>query len=83
MHMQNLIKFYQVVHKILSGNKILILTKGHSSVVNLQKWTRNNHNLALVKVNAYEKLDQIPLSRNEILMLTKSHNCCKFAKMNT
>ena len=59
--MQNLIKFHGCVHKILSGNKILTITKGHNCVVNLQKLTHNNPNLDLVKVNAYAKFDQIPL----------------------
>ena len=59
--MQDLIKFHQFVHKILSQNKILTLTKGHNGVVNLQKWTRNNLNLALVKANAYAKFDEIPV----------------------
>ena len=35
--MRNLIKFHQFIHKILRGNKNLRITKGHSSVVNLQQ----------------------------------------------
>ena len=31
------------------------ITKGHIFVVNSRKWTRNNPNLELVKVNAYAK----------------------------
>ena len=58
--MQNLIKFHGLGHKILSRNKILMLTKGYNCVVNLRKWMRNNLNLELVKVNAYTKFDQIP-----------------------
>ena len=58
--MQNLIKFHPFIHKILSGNLILMTTKDHNSVVNLQKWTRNNSNLDVVKVNAYAKFYQIP-----------------------
>ena len=58
--MQNETKFHRFVHKILSGNKILMLTKSHSCVLNLPKWTHNNPNLVLVKVNAYVKFDQIP-----------------------
>ena len=57
--MQNLIKFYQFVHKILSRNKILTFTKGHNSDVNLRKQTPNNPNLALVKVNVYAKFDKL------------------------
>ena len=40
------------------GNKILTITKGHNSVVNLQTSTHNNANLDLVMVNAYAKFDQ-------------------------
>ena len=58
--MQNLIKFHQFVHKILSRNEIFTITNGHNCVVNLQKLTYNNPNLDLVKVNAYAKFDQIP-----------------------
>ena len=56
--MQNL--FNRFVHKLLSGNESLTITKGRNCVVNLQKWTRKNPNLALVKVNAYTKFDQSP-----------------------
>ena len=52
MHIQNLIQFHKFVHKILSGNEILLITKGRNCVVNLGKWT---HNKYLVKVNAYAK----------------------------
>ena len=54
---RKLIKFHQFVHKILSWNKILTITKGHSSVVNLQKLMQNNPFLDVVKVNAYAKFD--------------------------
>ena len=76
--MQNLIEFHQFVHKILSGNEILTITKGHKCVVNLRKLT---HNLDLVKVNAYAKFDKIPSicsldieRKKKILMLTKGNN---------
>ena len=55
--MQNTIKFHL---KVKAGNKILTITKGHNSVVNLRKLTCNNSNLDLVKVKAYAKFDQIP-----------------------
>ena len=45
MHTQNLIKFHQFIHKKLSGNEILTITKGHNHVVNLQKLTINNQNV--------------------------------------
>ena len=37
MHLQNFIKFHQMVHKILSINKISTSIKGHNSVKNKQK----------------------------------------------
>ena len=58
--MQNLIKFHPFVHKILRENVILMTTKDHNLVVNLQKWMSNNSNLDVVKVNAYAKFYQIP-----------------------
>ena len=60
MHMQNVVLFYQFVLKILSGNKILIITKGYNWFDYLRKLTRNNPNLDLVSVNAYAKLGLIP-----------------------
>ena len=51
--------------KILSGNEILTINKGHNSVVNLRKLRRNNPNVKLVKVNAYAKFDQIPSIHSE------------------
>ena len=61
MHMQNLIKFHQFVHKILSGTEILMLTKDHNCVVvYLQKCMHFNPNLALAKVNVYAKFYLIP-----------------------
>ena len=56
MHMQ-MIKYHWFVHKVLSGNKILTITKGHNFVVNLRKLMCTNPNLDLVKTNT--KLDQI------------------------
>ena len=35
-----------------------MITKGHNSVVNLQKWVRNNPNLDMHKINAFAKLVQ-------------------------
>ena len=43
---------------ILSGNKTLRITKGHNSIVNLQKFLYNNSNLDLVNTSAYAKLGQ-------------------------
>ena len=60
MHMLNLVKFHQFVHKILSGNEISTIAKAYNSVVNLQKLMLYNPNLDLVKVNVYAKFYQIP-----------------------
>ena len=59
--MQNLTKFHPFVHKIISGNKILMINKGHNSVANLRKSTPNIPNLDVVKVNVYANFDRIPL----------------------
>ena len=59
MYIQNLIKIHQFVHKILSGNKILTITKGKNCVVYLCKLACGNPNLDLVNVYAYAKFDLI------------------------
>ena len=64
-YMQNLIKFYRLVHKILSPNEILTITKGHNCFVNLQKLMPNNPTLVLVMVKLYAKFDQIPLIHSQ------------------
>ena len=61
--MQNLVKFHQFILKIISGNEILISIKGHNSVINMQKLTRNNPNLDLVSINA--NFGQIPSIRSQ------------------
>ena len=63
--MHNLMKFHRFVHKLLSGNRTLTFTKGHNSVVNLQKWMHNIPNLDLVKANAYSKFYLIPLTYSQ------------------
>ena len=55
-----LCKFRQYGLKILSGDKILMSIKGHTSVTSLQKMTANNPDLDLVNINAYTKFGQIP-----------------------
>ena len=60
MHLQNFIKILQLVHKILSINKISMSIKGHISVENEQKILFNHPNLHLVNNNAYTKFDQNP-----------------------
>ena len=60
MHIQNFVKFYLLVLKILSGNEILMSIKGHiNSIKNLRKMTGNNPNLDLVNMNAYIKFCEI------------------------
>ena len=88
MHLQNLFKFHQFVHKILSKNEILTITKGHNFVLNLQNWTCYNPNLDVVKVNAYAKFDHIPsILSQDIEQKQNLHNnqgtklWCKFAGM--
>ena len=63
MHIQNLVKFYQFVLKILSENEILISVKGHKSVSNMQKM------MCLNSANLFSKI----LSENEILISVKGH----------
>ena len=62
--MQNLIEFHQSLHKILSGNGILTISKCHKAVVN-RKFTCNNPNLDLLKVSAYAKVDHISSIRSQ------------------
>ena len=64
MYTQNLVKFHPVVLKILSGNEILTSIKGHNSVINVRKLTRNNPNIDLVSINAYPKFCQNPSIRS-------------------
>ena len=55
MCIQNLVKFYPLVLKILSGNEILTSIKGRNSVANLQNLTRKNPNLDIIYENVYTK----------------------------
>ena len=59
MCIQNLVRFYQFVLEILSGNKILTSFKGCNSVKILQKMTGNNPKLDLVDVDVHTKFGQI------------------------
>ena len=45
--------------RILSGNVILTLIKGHISLTNLRRMTANNPNVDLVSINSYIKFGQI------------------------
>ena len=58
MHLQNLIKILQLVHKILSINEISASIKGHKSVENERKILFNHPNLHFVDINAYTKFDR-------------------------
>ena len=75
---QNLVKFCQLVLKILSGNKVLTSIKGCNSVANLQNLTFYNPNLDIIYANVYSvkfyPLVLKILSRNEILTSIKGHN---------
>ena len=72
MHMQNLVLFHQFVFKILSGNKILTITKGQNCVVSLRKLARTN--LDLINVNAYAKFGLIPSIRFQDIERKQSRN---------
>ena len=58
MCIQNLVRFCQLVLKILSGNKILMSIKGRNSDKILQKMTGNNPKLDLVD-DVHTKFGQI------------------------
>ena len=66
-------KICQEVLKILSGNEISVLIKGHNSGTNLRKIMCNNPKVNLAKVNAYIKFGEIlpfgsqDIERNKIL----------------
>ena len=51
-------KFCPFVLKILNGNKILALIKGHYTGTNVRKKTANNPNIDLVSINSYIKFGQ-------------------------
>ena len=59
MCIQNLVRFCQLVLKILSGNEILTSIKGHNSVKILRKMTGNNPKLHLVNVDVHTKFGPI------------------------
>ena len=59
MCIQNLVRFYQFVLEILSGNEILMSFKGRNSVKILQEMTGNNPKLDFVDVDVHTKFGQI------------------------
>ena len=61
-------KFYQLVFKILSGNKILAQIKDHSSSKNVRNMTCSNPKLDFVNMNAYIKFAEIlPIGSQDIM----------------
>ena len=53
MCIQNMVKFYPLILKILSGNEILTSTEGYNSVANVQKIVLYNTNVDVINVNMY------------------------------
>ena len=67
MCIQNLVKFCQLVLKILSGNKILTSIKGLNSVANLRNLMLYDPNLDTVNVIVYTKFGYIlPIGSQDI-----------------
>ena len=58
--LQNFIKVHQLVHKVLSINKISTSINGHNSVENERKILFNQPNLHLANINAHTKFDRKP-----------------------
>ena len=58
MCIQNLVRFFQFVLKILSGNEILTSIKGRNSIKILQKTTGNDPKLDHVNVVVHIKFGQ-------------------------
>ena len=54
----NLVRFCQLVLKLLSGNEILMSIKGRNSVKIWRKMTGNNPKLDLVNVDVHTKFGQ-------------------------
>ena len=55
----SLVRFYQLVLEILSGNELLTSIKGHNSVKISRKMTGNNPKLDHVNVDVLTKFGQI------------------------
>ena len=55
----NLVRFYQFVLEILTGNEILTSIKGHNCVKTLRKMTGNNPKLDLNNVDVHINFGQI------------------------
>ena len=59
MYIQNLVRFYQSVFEILSGNKSLMSIRDRYSVKILRKMTGNNPDIDLVNVDVHTKFGKI------------------------
>ena len=59
MCIQNLVRFYQFVLKILSGNEILTSIKGRNSIKIFHKMTCDNPKLYLINANVHTEFGQI------------------------
>ena len=59
MWIQNLVKFYPFIIKILNKNWILASIKGRNSVANLRKMTIYTPNVDLVNDHVYTKFGKI------------------------
>ena len=53
------------IHKILSGNEILMLFKGRNSVMNRRKRMLNNPKLDIISINDYANFGQYPFIRSQ------------------
>ena len=77
MCIQNLVKFFPFILKILSKNLILPSIKCFNSVANLGKMACNNSNINLVNLDRIHNLVKLCpfilkiLSKNQILISTK------------
>ena len=65
MCIQNLVRFCQLVLKILSENEILTSIKGRNSVNIFRKMMGNNAKLDLVNVDVHTKFGQILSIRSQ------------------
>ena len=74
MYIQNLVKFYQLFLKILSGNEILTSDKGHNSVTNVCKIVCSNPNIDLANINANTKFGKILIVCSEDIQLKRNYD---------
>ena len=74
MCIPNVVRFCQLVLKILSGNEILTLIKGCNSVKILRKITGNNPKLDLVNVDVHTKFGQILSIRSQDIERKRNSN---------